>query len=92
VSLAAAVVDEVRKRMTARRLSQNGLAKRAGMAPTLLHRAMNGERVLSIDELAAVCAVFGVKPEQLVRVARERIERTPLSSDTAETASESTQV
>lgn len=63
--------------MTRARLSQNALAKRAGMPPTLVHRAMNGERVLTIDELGAVSAVLGVKPEQLVRVARERIEAHP---------------
>lgn len=71
MTLADAVADEVRRRMTARGMSQNGLAKAAGMPPTLLHRAMLGERPLSIDELAAVAAVLDVKPEHLLRLARE---------------------
>jgi transcriptional regulator with XRE-family HTH domain len=89
VSLAVAVVDEVRKRMTRRHLSQRALAQAAGMPPTLLHRAMNGERVLTIDELAAVADVLKVTPEQLVRVAREGIARTPLSGECSEMNSES---
>lgn len=89
MSLAVAVVDEVRRRMNAAGLSQNALAKAADMAPTLLHRAMNGERALSIDELAAVAAVLKVKPEYLLRQARTR---TTPSSDSTQTASESTQV
>jgi transcriptional regulator with XRE-family HTH domain len=72
VSLAVATVDEVRRRMTARGLSQRELAKRAGMPPTLLHRAMSGERVLTIDELAACAAVLDVTPEHLLRLARTR--------------------
>jgi transcriptional regulator with XRE-family HTH domain len=87
VSLAAAVADEVRKRMRRARLSQNALAKRAGIAPTLVHRAMSGERVLSIDELGAVAAALGVKPEQLVRVAREGIESVTPSSECSESNS-----
>jgi transcriptional regulator with XRE-family HTH domain len=87
VSLAAAVVDEVRRRMTARGLSQNTLAKQAGMPPTLLHRAMNGERALQLDEVAAIAVVLDVTPEHLVRVARAH---TP-SGDTTHSASESTQ-
>lgn len=78
MSLAVAVVDEVRRRMTARGMSQNALAKAAAMPPTLLHRAMSGERPLSIDELDAVAAVLEVTPEHLLRLARTRI---PLSSD-----------
>ena len=72
MTLAAAVVDEVRRRMIARGMSQRALAKAADMPPSLLHRAMAGERPLSIDELAAVAAVLGVTPEYLLRLARTR--------------------
>jgi transcriptional regulator with XRE-family HTH domain len=67
--------------MIRRHLSQNALAKAAGMPATLVHRAMSGERVFTIDEVDAVAGVLGVKPEQLIRAARERIERTPPSGD-----------
>jgi transcriptional regulator with XRE-family HTH domain len=80
VSLADAVADEVRRRMQSRAMSQNALARAAGMAPTLLHRAMNGERHLTIDELDALAAVLDVKPEYLLRLARTR---TPLTDETA---------
>lgn len=88
MSLAVAVVDEVRRRMTSRGMSQNALAKAAGMPPTLLHRAMNGERSLQLDELAAIAVVFDLTPEHLVRVARTN---TPRSGDSTHRASESTQ-
>jgi transcriptional regulator with XRE-family HTH domain len=78
VTLAAAVVDEVRHRMTARGLSAREVARRAEMPPTSVHRALNGERVLSIDELAAVARVLEVTPEHLLRLARTR---TPPSGD-----------
>lgn len=73
MTLAAAVVDEVRKRMLSRNLSQNRLARAAGMPPSLLHRAMNGERPLSIDELGAIATVLDVTPEHVVRVARRAV-------------------
>jgi transcriptional regulator with XRE-family HTH domain len=73
VSLAAAAVDEVRRRMTDQRLSAREVARRAALPPTSVHRALNGERVLSIDELDAVASVLGVKPEYLLRQARTRI-------------------
>jgi transcriptional regulator with XRE-family HTH domain len=72
VSLAVAVVDEVRHRMTDRGLSARAIARAADLPPTSVHRALNGERVLSIDELDAVAAVLGVKPETLLRQARMR--------------------
>jgi transcriptional regulator with XRE-family HTH domain len=81
VSLADAVADEVRRRMSARGMSQNAAARAAGMPPTLLHRAMNGERALSIDELDALAATLDVTPEHLLRLARTR---APLSSDCSE--------
>lgn len=87
MSLAAAVVDEVRLRMRRHRLSQNALAKAAGMPPSLLHRAMNGERALSIDELAAVAVVLGVLPESIVRAARERMTGVTPSGERSESNS-----
>lgn len=72
MSLAAAVVDEVRRRLTARNMSQNALARAAGMAPTLLHRTMLGERQLTLDEFAAVAAALDVTPTYLLRVATEK--------------------
>jgi len=70
VTLADAVADEVRRRMSARGLSQNALARAAGMPPTLLHRAMNGDRQLTIDELDALARALEVTPEHLLRLAR----------------------
>jgi transcriptional regulator with XRE-family HTH domain len=84
VSLAAAVVDEVRRRMAARGMSARELARRAEMPATSLHRAMNGERALSIDELGAVAVVLEVTPEHLLRIARESLTRTPRSGDSSE--------
>lgn len=78
MTLAAALVDEIRRRMDARGMSQRALARAAGMPPSLLHRAMSGERPLSIDELAALADVLDVTPEYLLRLARTR---TPLSGD-----------
>jgi transcriptional regulator with XRE-family HTH domain len=89
VSLADAVADEVRRRMSARGLSQNALARAAGMPPTLLHRAMSGERALSIDELDALARALEVTPEHLLRLARTR---APLSDECSEPNSEPRQV
>ena len=81
MSLADRVADEVHRRMTSRNMSQTALARAAGMPPTLLHRAVNRERHLTIDELDAVARVLGVTPEHLVRLARTR---TPLTDDTVQ--------
>ena len=89
MTLAAAVADEVQRRMTARGLSQNALAKRAGMAPTLLHRAMSGERDLRLDELERIAPVLGVSAVWLVRSA---LTRTPPTGDSSETNSGPRQV
>lgn len=70
MTLADTVTDEVRRRMTARVMSQNALARAAGMSPSLMHRTMLGERHLSIDELDRVAAVLEVTPEYLLRQAR----------------------
>jgi len=75
MTLAVAVVDEVRARMTARGMSARALARAAGMPASLLHRAMAGERPLSLDELDAVSAALGVQPDYLVRMARQRLTR-----------------
>lgn len=87
MTLAVAVVDEVHKRMQRADLSAREVARRAGIPPTLVHRAIAGQRVLTIDELGAVAVVLGMTPEHLVRVARERITRTPPSGECSESNS-----
>ena len=89
VSLADAVADEVRRRMSARGMSQNAAARAAGMPPTLLHRAMSGDRHLTIDELDGLAGALDVTPEYLLRLARTR---APLSGDVQNRTSESRQV
>jgi transcriptional regulator with XRE-family HTH domain len=79
VSLAAAVIDELRRRMTARGMSQNELARAAGMPPTLVHRVMARKRTLSLDELDALAAALGSSGRLLVRYATE----SPRPSETA---------
>jgi len=72
VTLAAAVTAEVRRRMTAHELSQNALAREAGMPPTLLHRAMNNERDLQLDEVERLARPLGVSVEWLLASAIRR--------------------
>ena len=71
MSLGNAVTDEVRRRMRARRMSQNELARAVGMPATLIHRAMKRQRLLSLDELEQIAGVLGVTPETLIRQARK---------------------
>jgi transcriptional regulator with XRE-family HTH domain len=70
VTLAAAVAREVSRRARARGMSQNALARAADMAPTLLHRAVKGQRNLQLDELDRIARALGVTPEHLIRLAR----------------------
>ena len=72
MTLAAAMRDEVQRRMTAHGMSQNALARAAGMPPTLLHRAMNGERALQLDELERIASALGVTPLWFLRSALTR--------------------
>jgi transcriptional regulator with XRE-family HTH domain len=83
MTLAAAVVDEVRRRLTARNMSQTGLARAAGIAPTLMHRTMNAERVFDLDELEAVAAALDVTPLYLLR---QSLDNSP--TRTGDTASD----
>ena len=80
MSLADAVAHEVRRRMAAADppLSAREVARQTGIPATLLHRAVAGERALTLDELEQVAAVLGVQPEWLLRQARIR---APLSGD-----------
>jgi transcriptional regulator with XRE-family HTH domain len=85
VSLAAAVADEVRRRMTARDMSQNELARAAGMPPTLLHRAVKHERALQLDEVEALARVLDVSAEWLLSSAiRTWAKRHPPSGERSE--------
>lgn len=86
MSLADAVAVEVRRRMTARGMSQRALAAAAGMPPTLLHRAINGERSLQLEEVERLARVLGVTPLWLLRSA---IKHAPRSGDCSETNSAS---
>lgn len=70
MSLAAAVAGEVARRLSARGMSQNQLARAIGIPPTLVHRVVKGSRQLTLNELDAVAAVLEVTPEDLVRFAR----------------------
>jgi transcriptional regulator with XRE-family HTH domain len=69
VPLAEDVTEEVRRRMIARGLSQNALARAAGMPPRLLHRVMAGERSLQLDELELLAGALGVGVGWLLRSA-----------------------
>lgn len=88
MSLAAAVADEVQRRMTSAGLSQNELARAAGMPPTLLHRAVKGQRDLRLDELERLAAALGVGPGWLMLSALLNV---PPTGDTTHAASEMTQ-
>jgi transcriptional regulator with XRE-family HTH domain len=73
VPLAAAVTEQVRERMRARGWSQTKLARASGIAPTLVHRIMAGERAFTLDELAAVAGALRTTPDRLIHLARTRI-------------------
>jgi transcriptional regulator with XRE-family HTH domain len=72
VSLAAAVVDEVRRRIEARGWSQTVLARAADMSPSVMHRTMKGDRQPTLDELERIADALGISAEYLVRVSRTR--------------------
>lgn len=78
MTLAEQIAAEVRRRMTARGLSQNELARTVGMPPTLLHRALQGKRALQLDEVERLAPALGVTPLWLLRSA---LTRTPPSGD-----------
>lgn len=84
--LAAAVADEVQRRMTARGMSQNALARAAGMPPTLLHRALQGRRQLQLNELERLAPALGVGVGWLIRSA---VTGTPRSGDVQNRTGES---
>jgi transcriptional regulator with XRE-family HTH domain len=69
VDLSTAVVDEVRRRLAERNMSQSALARAAGMPPTLVHRAMAGDRRLDLDEFGAIAGALRLTPEYLLRKA-----------------------
>jgi transcriptional regulator with XRE-family HTH domain len=69
VSLADAINDEIRRRLTARDMSARQLARRAGVPATLIHRALKGQRSLQLDEVEAIAGAFGVQVLTLLRSA-----------------------
>ncbi len=85
MALAAAVTDEVKRRTSSLALSQRGLAERAGIPPTLVHRAWRGERPFELDELERIADALGVSVVWLIDSA---MRRTPRSGGRPETNSE----
>jgi transcriptional regulator with XRE-family HTH domain len=73
VTLAAAIAAEVARRLAARGMSQNQLARAIGIPPTLIHRVVKGTRQLTLNELEAAAAVLRVRPETIIRVARKQL-------------------
>jgi transcriptional regulator with XRE-family HTH domain len=84
VPLAAAVAEEVRRRMIARGMTQRSLARAAGIPPSLLHRAMQGRRQLQLDELEQLAPALGVTPLWFLRSA---LTHAPRSGDSSESNS-----
>jgi plasmid maintenance system antidote protein VapI len=80
VSLADAVADDVRRRMSAAELSARELARRTGIPATLVHRAVAGDRPLTLDEVERIAAVFGTRPDVMLRAAVRRM-HTPRPGD-----------
>jgi plasmid maintenance system antidote protein VapI len=78
VSLAAAVVDEVRRHLTAVGMSQSALARVAGIPPTLVHRTMRGDRGLTLDELEHIARALGTTPELIIALASGRRRAPPM--------------
>lgn len=75
MTLADAVADEVQRRRTARGMSQNALARAAGVPPRSLHRALNGDRALQLDEVERLAPVLDVSVGWLLRSALTRVPR-----------------
>lgn len=67
MTLAGDLLEEVRRRMESRGMSQTGLARATGIPATLVHRAMNRERDLTLDELERIAPALGVSVLWLIR-------------------------
>lgn len=72
MTLATGVTDEVRRLLSALGMSQTQLARAAQIPPSLIHRALKGDRELTLTELDRVARVLGVTPEHLVQIGRTR--------------------
>ena len=55
------LVDQIRQAAIASGLSQNALARAAGMDPGAVNRFINGERGLSMEGLDALADVLGLR-------------------------------
>ena len=47
------------------RLAQRELARRASLSPTILSNIENNWRLPTQEEIVRICAVLGIRPEQL---------------------------
>lgn len=74
------IVRKVELARRVRGISVAGLARRIGVDRKRLWRVLNGQRIMSADELVVLCAFFGLGIKSFIpkaRTARRPPERPP---------------
>jgi len=69
----AEVVEDVAKEMF---LTQTDLGRASGVSQSKISRAYRGQRVFTIDELAAICRALEVSVAAVVAEAEDRLRRS----------------
>ena len=69
---ATAVAAAMQAERAALGLTVAELARRSGMVGITLHRVLHSQRAMTVAQLAAVAAVFNMRPSQLLAEAERR--------------------
>lgn len=75
-----AMAAQLRAEQTANGFTQARLAEASGINYETLKRILKGTRDINVTQIAGLAKAFGMSPQELVRLASERLERMKTQS------------
>lgn len=73
--LPLAVAAQLRAERAANGMTQKELAEKAGLGISSVQRYLNGQRAITLDDLAALSHALGFEPEEIISRAVDRFDQ-----------------
>lgn len=88
--MTAAVAQELRAELARQKRSAKGLAEENGLNRSTLHKTLNAQRAIDVDDLLTLSDLLNVSASDLFsraeRIAREEVPNVFISEDTSSTS------
>ena len=72
--MSLAVSAELRAALARKRYTVARLVKESGLPKSTLHKTLNGQRVVDVEDLYSICRFLGIEPADVVRAASKQVE------------------